>query len=399
MFDEHDVANIAAHYEKHGYAVVQTCDPLMCRQAIAEQVKKILLAQPWMKKLVVKDRATGEVLDIDLHEERYVKELITPGIPAKARKHYDDVWPMHKTFGACCDPSAFHLHFQWKLRQKESLYIIATAIMKNGKLFVALDRCIQKAPGKGEPEFLHWDLNVQKMEDRLPDDLQPNVCIKVCFTEAEFICVPGTHTQKFAEEFNAEYGPLYPNVKKGASKFGMDPAKPDPMKLREKREAIKLPAGCAIFWSPYMLHGTKKSPTNGGVTFGMYMGYLREINRPGYTSDRLGIISEIKDRFASYKEGRAPKLFPSMDEVHYMPKCFSNYPDQAERYVRKTPPGYKGRSTREVKSGKNKGRIYEILVPVLDPNYVPPELDMLGKRLLGIEPHPEPQPATKKPSV
>jgi hypothetical protein len=385
-FDKADIAGIKAHFDVHGYAVVQTCDPDECTAAIAEQVREILNNQPWMEKLVVKDRTTGDVLDIDRDTERFVKELTTPGIPKEALKHYDRVWPMHRKFGACCDPSAFHLKFEWKLRQDESLYAIARAVMEEDKLYVTIDRCIHKLPGKGDKEFLHWDLPILNLEARRADDKPTDLCLKICFTDAEFICVPGTHKRKFAEDFKAAYQPHYPKARKTAAKFGMDPKKPDPMGLRDKRVAIKIPAGCSFIWSPYMLHGTTESPEDGGVTFGMYMGYMTDIDRHGYQSSEPGITSERKDRNMSYMLGRAPACYPSMDPTYYFPKRFYNFHKLIKKYVDMTPPGYAGRGVHVIKSGANKGTAIPVLLPVLNPNYVPYPLTTLGKQLLGVWP-------------
>ena len=134
VFDKKNTEEIKKHFEQYGYAVVQVCDPEECKRAIVEQVKKILKHQPWMEQLEVKDPVTGEAMDIEHHEAKYVAELTTPGIPKEALSHYDRVWPLHKGFGACCDPAAFHLDFEWQLRQDESLYAIAKAIMQDGKL-------------------------------------------------------------------------------------------------------------------------------------------------------------------------------------------------------------------------------------------------------------------------
>ena len=380
IFDKKDISGIKAHFDTHGYAVVQVCDPETCKQAIVEQVKKILKHQPWMKQLEVRDRVTGKVLDIESDEAEYVAELTTPGIPKEALKHYNEVWPLHKGFGACCDPVAFHLEFEWKIRQDESLYVIASAIMQEGKLYVTIDRCIHKLPGEGKDEFLHWDLDIFDIDNRTDTEM----CLKICFTDAEFICVPGTHTLQFAREFKAAYKPLYPKAKRSAAKFGLDPKKPDPMGLRGKRVSIHIPAGCALVWSPYMLHGTRKSPNTAGVAFGMYMGYMRGIDRPRYKTKEPGIDGERQDRIDSYRKGRAPARYPSLDPTHYFPKRYYNFTEKLQKYVDMTPPGYVGRGMRAIKSGERKGTLVEELRPVLDPNYRPFDLTDLGKKLLGL---------------
>jgi ectoine hydroxylase-related dioxygenase (phytanoyl-CoA dioxygenase family) len=292
IFDKTDVAGIKDAFDKNGFAVVWLYDKQQCSKHIAEIVRKILVNQPWMRKLVVNDSTTGEILDIDRDEEKFVEEFTKPDIPKETLEHYNDVWPMHKAFGACCDPSAFHLNFQWELRQDESLYAIARAIMQEHKIHSNIDRAIEKLPGNGMPELLHWDFPIFDVDCRPLNEKQPSISMKICFTEAEFIAVPGTHTRKFAEEFKLAYEPLYPKAKNTDAKFGLDPEKADPMGLRDQKVSVKLPAGSAIILSPYLMHRTNKSSVHAPISLGTYAGFTRKGNRTGYTSDEPGITSE-----------------------------------------------------------------------------------------------------------
>ncbi len=60
---------IAAHYQTHGFVVVRALTPEECLANIKAQVVKILLKQPWQQTLVVRDAATGNVLDIERDTE------------------------------------------------------------------------------------------------------------------------------------------------------------------------------------------------------------------------------------------------------------------------------------------------------------------------------------------
>ena len=373
-------ADIKEHMNVFGYAVVQVLNAEECSRAIVDQVKNILTKQPWIEKLQVKDRVTDELLDIDVDAQRYVAELTTPGIPADALDHYDSVWPLHKGFGACCDPPAFHLGTMYDVRQDADLYEVAGVVLgsKTG-LFFTLDRCIQKLPGKGNPEFLHWDLNIFNPETRETQTHDPTMCGKVMFTESAFICVPGTHTLEFAKEFKDIYLPIYRKTNPSAAKFGLDPKKDDPMNLRDMRQAIAIPAGCAIFWSPYLLHGTQKNPIDQGIEFGMYLGYMTDIDRPDYKDG-----NERHDRIDSYLVGRAPAMYPSLDPTHYYPARYDNFQRMLDPYVDKTASDYEGRWGRVIKSGSMKGVYVRTLKPVLDPAYVPPRLSSLGEMMLGL---------------
>ena len=375
VFKKDDTDGIKAHLEFFGFAVVRVLDAEQCKEAIKDQIENILLKQPWIQKLVVKDRATGEVLDIHVDTDRYIAELTTPGIPKEALKHYEEVWPMHIGFGACCDPNAFHLRTMWNVRQDEDLCRLMQSIFGRLMVHVDINRGIQKLPLRGEDEFLHWDKAV--LDPDTDDNPFPEVCGKVMFTDGSFVCVPGTHTQVFMEEFRAKYAALYPRAKPTDAKFGLDPEKPDPMHLRSQRESIAIPAGCAIFWSPFLLHGTEKSPRSAGIAFGMYLGYLLDIDRPAYDGD------ERQDRIDSFMEGRAPRMWPSLDRVHYFPWRFFNFPQHIKKYVEKTEEGYEGRDVHTIKSGPKKGTQFPLLRPVLDPDYTPAALTETGEMLLG----------------
>ena len=380
IFDKRDAPGIKAHLETFGYAVVRVLDDAGCKKAIEDQIRHILLKQPWIQKLEVRDRATGAVLDIDRDTDRYITELITPDIPVAARAHYGSVWTMHKTFGACCDPNAFHLPMMWDVRQNGDLYEVMSSVLEKKEIYVTIDRCIHKLPGEGEAEFLHWDVPIFRLRDAGSGSF-PGVFGKVMFTDGTFVCVPGTHTRDFADRFKAQYQPFYPKAKDTDAKFGLDERKPDPMNLRSQRQSIALPAGCAIFWSRYLLHGTEKSPVSSGIEFGMYLGYMTNIDRPKYTYGE-----ERQDRRDSYMHGRAPLMYPSLDPTHYYPKNLKNFPHVMQAYVDRTPADYVGRSTRMVETGSLAGTLCNILVPVPDKDYVPCALTLLGLRLLGIEP-------------
>jgi hypothetical protein len=178
---------------------------------------------------------------------------------------------------------------------------------------------------------------------------------------------------EFQQKNNAS---LYPNAQPNAAKFGLDPAKSDPLALFAKQREFSVPEGCAVFWHPRLLHGQTKTPLDEPIEFGMYVGYFAAGSRPEY----LGACgtTELDDRIGSYTEGRAPKLWPSFDPVHFYPKRWQNFPNALEAQIaRRTGPSV---TTRVTKSGKTVPH----LVPVPDPNYTPPVLSLTGMRLLGL---------------
>jgi hypothetical protein len=120
----------------------------------------------------------------------------------------------------------------------------------------------------------------------------------------------------------------------------------------------------------------------GVIRFGAYIGFMPAVDRPEYA--RIAGIAESEDRIKSYLEGCAPKLYPSLDKVQYFPKRFENFPKLLAAYAAKTDPAHPGLTTRVVKST---GAVVSHMVPVPDPNYVPPPLTLTGQRLLGLVPY------------
>jgi hypothetical protein len=367
--------DIVECFRRDGFVIVpQILDGAQCTAAIKEQVKEILLKQPWLRRLSVCDG--DRVLDIDADTERYVAELTRPNIPKDTRAHYEDVWPLHAGFGACCDPQVFHLKEVWRIRQDPRLYEVACSLLPTKKLWVDINRSFQKRPGKGEEEFLHWDLPY------LHDTHTDAECLsgKVMYTDGEFVCVPGTATAEFHAEFKAKYAPHYPNAKKNAAKFALDASKPDPMGLVAATRIIKVPAGSAIFWSRWLLHGVRRNPIAGNIQFGMYLGYMPAGSRRGYKLKCC--VNEIEDRIRSFNEGVAPRLWASLDPIHYYPRRYKNFHRLLAPYIAKTRPGHPYLTTRTTK----KGVVLSDLVPTPPTDYVKPVLDDLGERLLGVTP-------------
>jgi hypothetical protein len=339
---------IAAHYATHGFVVVRALTAEECVANIKAQVSGILLKQPWKQRLVVQD--IWRALDIEYETERYVNALTRSKLDKETLAHYEAVWPFHSGFGACCDHAAFHMPEMWRIRENPELYAIARHLMGGRRdLWVDINRCIQKLPGKGDEEFLHWDLDFLHNEHRADSAVSG----KVMFTDGVFVCVPGTATAAFQAEFKRLYQPLYPNAKAGAAKFALDKAKPDPLDLVAKKVAVKVPAGCAVFWSEWLLHGVQKNPRDGHIQFGMYLGYFPAGSRKEY--ERKAKVVELQDRIDSFSRGTAPQLWPSFDRIHYYPARYVNFDRLLKPYIDKTRSGYRGLTTRTIKTGARKG--------------------------------------------
>jgi hypothetical protein len=132
------------------------------------------------------------------------------------------------------------------------------------------------------------------------------------------------------------------------------------------------------------VHGIIKNNTE-AINWGAYIGYLKNVERPGYY-EKAG-ITEVEDRFRSWSRGRRPVLHPSLDETQLYPKmwqCFSKilgtYIDER---MDKNSTQYDF-SKRQIERTELNGD--PIWVPHLvenDPvDYVPVPLSLLGKQLL-----------------
>ena len=73
---------------------------------------------------------------------------------------------------------------------------------------------------------------------------------------------------------------------------------------------------------PGLLHGQVKTPLDEPIEYGCYLGYIPAVSREEYS--KVCGMDELADRKESYQQGRAPKLWPSLDEIQYYPKRYAN---------------------------------------------------------------------------
>ena len=380
-------------YKENGFVVLTNVVSRPQRRAfVVELVKKVLQQQPWKARFPFKvvDPVTNAELDIDRDTDRYLELLLSRNLLRSFIKALKEAGPAHTGFGAPCDNSSFQNDSVKEIRQDPRLYEAAAQLLGRLDLRNDVNRCIWKLPGEGQEEFMHLDVNPF-------EEGEPATAIsgKVCITDSWFLCAPGTHTKEFHARFRVAYRELYPNFKPKEPKFALDPEKPDPEDIYGKFVALAIPEGSIIFWSDRLFHGVRKSPIDSHIQVGMYLGYMTAVDRPEYLA-KAG-IAERDDRIRSWREGLAPKLYPSLDPVYYMPKRFLNFPNIMEAYARKIPAGHPAVSTRVMKSGSRKGERVVHLVQVdsssgeekrlsTDLPYTPYPLSALGRKLLGLDP-------------
>jgi len=413
---------ITKQYRNNGLVMIKLLDQSACDDLVMEQWKEVMLKQPYTDehKIKVTSGESGRQLDIDKDPREFLRAVTTAPLPKAVLKNFENGWCLHRGFGACCDPQVFHLPGVWKIREHPSLYKAACKLIGRKDIWVDINRSIQKLPGQGENEFLHWDMNpfasftenTSSYTSALAASVSPaakssaacaaglqgaapmpssatsslvstlpstGLCGKVCYTTSRFVAVLGSHTEKFHREFVSKYAKFYPNMSLSALKFGLDFDKQDPMELQKRQREYHVPAGCVIFWHPNLLHGQIKTPLDAPIEYDCYLGYLPAISRDEYR--KVCGVDELTDRKKSYQQGCAPKLWPSLDKIHHYPKRFQNFPAILQKYIDKMPSDHPSITTRTTKAGKTVAH----LVPVPNTEYTPPALSSLGRKLLGLD--------------
>jgi hypothetical protein len=293
IFDGRDTSTanlqrIRAFYLAHGLVCVRLLSASKCNELVLEQWRRVILRQEWTDEYrITVHGADGRVLDVDNPKDHaeFLSAVIGP-LPASRRKEFEAGWPLHRGFGACCDPAVFHLEGVWNIRQDPALYELASTICGETRLWTDINRSIQKLPGQGDNEFLHFDFNpfaAARLQESDNDDAAPKgLCGKVCYTPSRFVYVPATHSHGFLQDFVREYAQHYPNVRPKDTKFGLLQDKPDPLNLVARKRCIPIPSGCLVLWHPRLLHGQMKTPLGDPVEYGNYIGFFPAGSRARY---------------------------------------------------------------------------------------------------------------------
>ena len=262
----------------------------------------------------------------------------------------------------------------WSIRRDPDLYKIASHICDETRLWADVNRSIQKLPGQGDNEFLHFDFNpFASARQQESDDATPKgLCGKACYTPSRFVYVPATHSREFLEDFASKYEQYYPNVKPNDKKFGLSQDKPNTLDLVARKRCMPIPSGSLIIWHPRLLHGQMKTPIGDPVEYSNYVGFSPAGSRSRY-QDVCG-VDELQDRLRSYREGTAPILWPSFDKNQFYPKKYANFPHLMQAYIKKLPTAHPMLATRI----SPKGVTVTFLQPLPLVNYQPPPLTSLG---------------------
>jgi len=371
-----NLARIKSSYNENGVVCIQMLSADKYNALVLEQWRNVILKQKWTDEYrITVHGQDGCVLDVDTPEDQkeFVRSVVGP-LPPPVRKKMEAGWPLHRGFGACCDPAVFHLEGVWSIRRDPDLYKIASHICDETRLWADVNRSIQKLPGQGDNEFLHFDFNpFASARQQESDDATPKgLCGKACYTPSRFVYVPATHSREFLEDFASKYEQYYPNVKPNDKKFGLSQDKPNTLDLVARKRCMPIPSGSLIIWHPRLLHGQMKTPIGDPVEYSNYVGFSPAGSRSRY-QDVCG-VDELQDRLRSYREGTAPILWPSFDKNQFYPKKYANFPHLMQAYIKKLPTAHPMLATRI----SPKGVTVTFLQPLPLVNYQPPPLTSLG---------------------
>ena len=148
-------AQIQADLATRGYALV----PLLSDTQLAE------IYQDISHYLAHLPRREGSQIHLS------PEELVAP-LSRERVKALRSIWPLHHTFGAPVEATAFQLPSVCRLREDPDLYALYRELLGSPDLLVNTDRFCCKLPGSGETEFIHIDGDPHYTRDADPPDYQ-----------------------------------------------------------------------------------------------------------------------------------------------------------------------------------------------------------------------------------
>ena len=377
----------AEEFLRKGMVVIRLLTREQTEDLIIEQWTNIIDKQPYLPEYKIAHP------DPVSERARFLEFALKSNLSAQELQRRKFGWPLHVGFGACCDHASFHSQLIWDIRQHRGASTFARMALGREDIWVDINRSIQKLPGEGEKEMLHWDFNAFDPANTVEGTPPRALSGRVGYNAFSTILAPGSHQPAFFRRFQQEYAQYYPHLSNPGAKnvkVGLDIEKPDPMNLFGDHErgipsswaySVSVDAGCWLVWDERVLHGVVPNERNGPTQYGMYLGYFPAGNKPRY--ETIADVSEMEDRMDAYVFGKRPKLWPSLDRTSYMPRRFYNFPRIVEARMARMPADDPTIAWRTTPSGR-RAPSFEEGDP--DPAYTPPELNSNGWRLLCGEP-------------
>jgi hypothetical protein len=260
------------------------------------------------------------------------------------------------------------------LRTNKLMAEYARRCLECKKLHTTIDRGIIKAPGAGASEFLHIDQAAWSWPKNAKDSKIMNGKL-VTSVGSTFIACPGSHLQ--GDRITELYKPLYPSTP--GMKFQLDPTKEDPLQIYARTRKYSIKQGYYVAWNDALFHGVTMN-TSKRIATGLYQGYRADVSRPEY--EEKTDVSELDDRYNTWRFGTRPLRHPSLDPSHTTPKRWKNYPKAMAAWLAKVDHGSDkfDFSHREVVS--KPGTFTPFIKEIPDPNYVPFPLSQEARAML-----------------
>ena len=369
---------IKQFHDENGYFIISNAASPQERECFVREMMLVLSNQGHKPEYSIEFKGPNNtVLDMANDDDwQEIWKILQAPLDAKTRKMLELGFPvLHQAFGATCAEELCQLPTAIKIRTSRILYEIASAVIGTSEIWSDMNRPIQKLPRQGDDEFLHFDFN--PFAEQQEGDEIGGLAGKLNMSGgSSFILVPKTHTAEFKKNFIKHYSPLY-TMKKNAHKMTLDPNK-DPEGFFGQIKRVKLNPGDWIVWNKDLLHGVVRRPVNMPIDIGMYLAYMRAVNRAEY--EQICGLSEKDDRKRSYEQGVFPHLWPSLDKVRYVPLKYENFPHLMANYLKRLRDDHPGRCTHVI---KKTGEEVPWLQPVRFTPWVPPELDKSTVSRLG----------------
>jgi len=389
-YDKRDVGGIKRALEMHSVAKIKdVISQHDAEEAVLSIFEKVIYTQGLLPEYrVIVWGKDGRELHPRRDRAEFL-EVVSSPLSTRQRKNFENGWPMHIGFGAPCDQAGFHLEMLCKMREDPFVYNILKEVFGMKNLTTTWERPILKMPTYGDVDFMHGDFSIAQLVQDLDlrrDTGKPLRAVlsgKVNFTtKSKFRFVPGTGSEKFMREFYRKYRPIYPKFGDlKATKTALDVNEADPMMLKERIDVITVAAREWVVWT-LNIHLVSKKPADEEISWGMYLGGHEAVERPRYKE--ICGIGEWEDRQQTWQQGRAMKLWPSLDKVHLYPHKWDNFKRMMRNRLDKMPPGHPTIFDTHQANGEPVKRLKEPL-PVGHSPYPFTQLGMLMNGLLDYE--------------
>ena len=103
-----------------------------CQDLVFEQWWRVIATQQWRDgvRIVLRD-AKGGVLDPEnpAHRTEILAHISGAFLAVQQRREFEAGWPLHRGFGATCDPAVWNLAGVLKVREDPELYGIARELL------------------------------------------------------------------------------------------------------------------------------------------------------------------------------------------------------------------------------------------------------------------------------